>query len=485
MLKANSRWILSLIIVVFSSPAILGQSSADRFRLVMGQCKLSNVEGKTLCGTFKVPEDRTKPTKRTISLKLIILSADSEHPKPDALFVLAGGPGQAATDNVDFYARVFKAVRKEREIVLVDQRGTGESNPLKCDLYGKTVQGHLKDLLPRDAVKGCLRDWRSHADLRFYTTPIAMADLNELREALGYGQIDLFGTSYGTRAAQFFLRQYPGQVRSVILKGVTPITESIPAVIAPDAQTSLEKVFTDCETNNDCQNAYPKLREEFAALIKRFESGPISVNYTSTDNKTEPVKLSRGAVVTTIRSLLQSTATIAQIPQLVHEAYQEKYTGLIKSIVSIRDGFSTAVGVGMFLAIVRSEDLSFTKAADVQRLARNTFMGDYYYQQLRIASSLLPRTPVRLDYKSPVSADVPVLILSGYLDPATPPDNGEQVARTLANKKHIVVRYGSHSYTSLSPCIDELMSAFINTAKVESLDTGCVGGIKQTAWSLP
>ena len=485
MLKVNSRWTLSLLIVVLASPAILGQSIADRFRLVMGQCKLTNVEGKTFCGTFKVPEDRNKPTKRTISLKLIILSADNERSKPDALFVLAGGPGQAATDNVDFYARVFRAVRKERDIVLVDQRGTGDSNPLKCDLYGKTVQGHLNDLLPLDAVKRCLKVWRAHADLHFYTTPTAMADLNELREALGLSQINIFGTSYGTRAAQFFLRQYPAQVRSVILKGVTPISENIPTVIAPDAQNSLEKVFADCSANNGCQSSYPNLREEFAALLKRFDSAPISVNYTATENKTGVVRLSRGAVVTTIRSLLQSTATIAQLPQLIHEAYQEKYTGLIKSIVSIRDAFSSGVAVGMFLAVVRSEDLPFTKASEVQRLARTTFMGDYYYQQLRRASSLLPRAPIPVDYKSPVSATVPVLILSGYLDPATPPDNGEEVARTLTNRKHIVIRYGSHSYGSLSPCIDVLMNAFIDTAQVESLDTGCVGGIAQTPWSLP
>src|SRR6185369_15762557 len=173
--------------------------------------------------------------------------------------------------------------------------------------------------------------------LRFYTTPTAMADLNELREALGYVQIDIFGTSYGTRAAQFFLRQYPAQVRSVILKGVTPISENIPPVIAPDAQNSLEKVFVDCEATSTCQSAYPKLREEFAALLKRFETGPISVNYTSTDHNSEAVKLSRGSLITSIRSLLQSTATIAQLPQLIHESYQEKYTSLIKSVLTIRD----------------------------------------------------------------------------------------------------------------------------------------------------
>src|SRR4029079_5665401 len=126
-----------------------------------------------------------------------------------------------------------------------------------------------------------------------------------------------------------------------------------------------------------CQSAYPKLREEFAALLKRFETGPISVNYTSTDHNTEAVKLSRGALITTVRSLLQSTATIAQLPQLIHESYQEKYTGLIKSVLTIRDGFWSGVGIGVFLAVIRSEDLPFTKGNEGQRLARGTFMGDY------------------------------------------------------------------------------------------------------------
>jgi hypothetical protein len=269
------------------------------------------------------------------------------------------------------------------------------------------------------------------------------------------------------------------------LKGVTPVSENIPTVIAPDAQSSIEKVFSDCEASETCHTHYPKIREEFVTFLGRFDKGPISVSYTSADNKNEELRLSRGAVVTTIRSLLQSTTTIAQIPKLIHEASQENYTGFIKSIVSVRDGFSTGVSIGVFLAVVKSEDLPFTKPVEVERLARGTFMGSYYYQQIRSASSVLPRAPVGRDYKSPVSSAVPVLILSGYLDPATPPENGEEVAQTLTNRKHLVVRYGSHSYSSLSPCVDQIMSAFIETANVENLDTGCVGGIAQTPWLLP
>jgi len=484
MAKVNARGILLLLILVLSSQASSAQSTADRIRLILGQCKIAEVHGKTFCGTFKVSENRTRPGRRSINLKVVVLSADIETPRPDALFILAGGPGQAATDHADFYARVFATVRKERDIVLVDQRGSGGSNPLNCDLYGKSTQGHLNDLLPLDPIKKCVKEWKSHADLHFYTTEIAMQDLNELREALGYASINLFGTSYGTRAAQVFLRQYPAQVRSMILKGVTPVSENIPSVIAPDAQRSLDKVFADCEADEHCHASYPKLKEEFVELLNRFDKGPIAVSYISEDGKTEGLKLSRGAVVTTLRSLLQSTSTIAQIPKLVHEAHEENYGGLIKSIVTVRDGFSTGVSVGVFLAVVRSEDLPFTKPSDVKRLASGTFMEDYYYQQIRSASSFLPRANVSRDYKSPVKSAVPVLMISGYLDPATPPDNGEEVAVALTNRKHIVVRYGSHSYSSLAPCIDQIMSAFIAAGSVENLDTGCVGAIGQTAWSI-
>ncbi|CAN5624489.1 hypothetical protein BH20VER1_BH20VER1_17950 [soil metagenome] len=192
-------------------------------RVELKPCSVDEVEAT--CGTFEVFENRAAASGRRIALKVVVLPATGPEKQPDPLFILAGGPGQGASDNAEFIARTFAEVRKQRDIVLLDQRGTGGSNPLDCNVYGATPQGHLRDLYPPDAVRACAEEWQKRADTRFYTTDIAMADLDEVRAAMNYERVNLFGTSYGTRAAQVYMRQFPDRVRAVILKGVTPLAE--------------------------------------------------------------------------------------------------------------------------------------------------------------------------------------------------------------------------------------------------------------------
>jgi pimeloyl-ACP methyl ester carboxylesterase len=183
------RGFLALLCIVYSaeSQSFRAQSSQ---RVALTSCQLPGVDGEARCGSYEVYEDRRLQKGRKITLKIAVLPARGSKPAPDALFILAGGPGQAATENADFFARTFAKVRQERDIVMVDQRGTGGSNGLHCDLYGESLQGHLGDLLPIEAIKACRAEWERRADLRLYTTPIAMDDLDEVRAALGYERIN-------------------------------------------------------------------------------------------------------------------------------------------------------------------------------------------------------------------------------------------------------------------------------------------------------
>jgi pimeloyl-ACP methyl ester carboxylesterase len=445
-------------------------------------CQLPDVAGEARCGVYDVYENRVEMRGRRIYLKVVVLPALNGKPSPDALFILAGGPGQAASEQAAFVARTFAAVRRERDIVLVDQRGTGESNGLHCELYGNSLQEHLNDLIPAKALEACLDKWEENYDLSFYTTALAMDDLDEIRAALNYEKIDIFGTSYGTRAAQVYLRQYPDRVRSMILKGVTPISDTIPPVIARYAQQSLDLVLDDCMKNDACRRAFPKIKNEFIEVLARFEKGGIRSEIPSEKSgKTEGVILTRAAFITTLRSMLQSPSTIAQLPLIIHEAYQGDYYSWVRATLSFRREFGKNVSTGVFLAVT-NEDLRLIDPEEAQRESAGTFMGDYYYRQLVKSCSLIPYAVVSSGYREPVVSDVPVILISGFLDPATPPENGEKVAHTLPNSRHLVVRHGSHSYAGLAPCVDRLMNDFITRGSIKGLDTSCVDRLPQISF---
>lgn len=442
--------------------------------------KIEGVEGELRLGSYDVFEDRNARSGRRISLKVLVLSAIETTKQADPLFILAGGPGQVATANAKFFARAFAQVRKERDIVLIDQRGTGGSNGLECDLYGQRTQAHLRDLIPIDTLRLCVEEWKKRTDLRFYTTEIAMADLDEVRAALGYERINLFGTSYGTRAAQVYMRQFPERVRAVIMKGVTPMSVPLTLPMARDAQRALDLLFQDCAAEETCARAFPNLREEWKAVLARLDEGEIEVELPAKEGAAkERVKISRAAIAPTIRSMLQSVESSAELPLRIHQAFTGDFAPLTSEVLAIRKGFPKAVSLGVFLGISSAEDIPLSDAAAIARAGEGTFLRDDYFLQLRRAADLFPRKSMPPDYREPVRADIPTLLVSGYVDPATPPSGAEEVASHLPNSLHVVARYGSHAYGGMSPCIDNVMAQFIKRGSAEGIDTTCAEQIRR------
>ncbi|HYO90439.1 MAG TPA: alpha/beta fold hydrolase, partial [Pyrinomonadaceae bacterium] len=211
---------------------------------------------------------------------MIILPAFSKKPAPDAVFFFAGGPGQGAASIASYIGEELLAkVRQERDIVFVDQRGTGESNPLNCNLYNddSDLQGYFEEMFPAKAVRACRERLEKIADLTQYTTSIAIEDLDDIRRALGYEKINLYGGSYGTTVSLAYLRRYGAHVRSAILAGVAPLDFKLPLPFAKGAQHSIDRLIRDCEDDNACRQAFPKLREEFQAVLDRLMKEPVSV----------------------------------------------------------------------------------------------------------------------------------------------------------------------------------------------------------------
>ena len=203
------------------------------------------------------------------------------------------------------------------------------------------------------------------------------------------------------------------------------------------------------------------------------------VEVSSTTGKKEKVKISRSAIAPTVRTLLQSTITSAELPLFLHQAFQGNYGPLVESALSIRRVFPKAVSVGVFLTISTIEDVGISDEKEVARLSNETFLGDSYFKELQRGSTSLPHKEMPPDYHTPVRSDIPTLLISGFLDPATPPGGVEQVARYLSNSRHLIVRYGSHSYSGLSPCVDRIMAEFIAQGSAEGIDASCIDQVRR------
>jgi pimeloyl-ACP methyl ester carboxylesterase len=415
-------------------------------------CTVEEV-GAARCGSVSVPESWSRPG-RTIDLNVVVLPATGRA-REDAIFILQGGPGQAATTLADFYATTYAAARRERDIVLVDQRGTGKSHSLQCDQDETPV-----DLFPVEVVRRCRERHAPGSDLTLYTTAEAVRDAEAVREALGYERWNLYGTSYGTRVAMEYARRFPSRVRTMTLKGVVPASVAAPQGFARDTERAIELLLQDCAADAACARAYPDLRRDYAAVRERLAQGPVG-------------ELTSGRVAAVFRTLLQSTGGAARLPRLVHAAAGGDWAPLDEVVRAIRKQAAAAVSLGMFLSVVCSEDLPLVRGEE----PRDTFLGNYWLEQVRGACAEWPRAEV--EERAAVTLDVPTLLISGFLDPATPPAFAEEAQRLLPRSRSVVVRNGSHSFSGMAGCVDALMSAFVETADPAGLDDSCVGAIRR------
>jgi pimeloyl-ACP methyl ester carboxylesterase len=440
------------------------------------------------CGTYTVFENRTTRTGRTIGLKVVVLRARGPERRSDAVFFLAGGPGEGATGQAGGMADEFKKLLQHHDFVFVDQRGTGGSHQLPCRLFDpKDPQSALGDFFPPEAIRTCRSVLEKDADLTQYTTPIAMADLDEVRGALGYDRINLVGGSYGTRAALVYLREHGDRARTALLMGVLPTSEPVPAHIARDSQQALDNVLADCAAELACGRAFPDLRGEVQAVLEKLEKGPAEARILEpTSGEPRTVHLSRDLVDEALRYLMYNSGTAGLIPALVHEAARDDFDPLAEFALFGRLQIVGSLGTGLYLCITCAEDVPFVDPAVAEEEAKGTFLGDYRLVQQRRACALWPRAAIPSSYLSPVASNVPVLLLSGQMDPVTPPSNGAGAVRTLPRGLHLVVPHSGHSAQGLegADCLDRLATEFIEHGTAEKLDTSCVSGIKRRPFAL-
>jgi pimeloyl-ACP methyl ester carboxylesterase len=427
-------------------------------------------------GVLAVPEDRERPGGRRIDLHVVVVPALEPRAASVPLTFLDGGPGIGATSwTIDFFDSL-SALRAHRDVVLVDQRGTGGSHPLHAP--GLESRSRLDTMYPLDIVEAERDRLQRDSDLRCYTTSAAVRDLDEVRSALGIERLDLMALSYGTQVAQVYLRNYPGRVRCAILIGTAPLDAKIPLHHARAAQDVLEKLFEECESDPDCAAAFPSLEREWSELLARLDAGPLEVVHTSAGSgDTSRVTLTRGPFADAVRSLMYVASDQRQLPFLIHRAAQDDFAPLLDLLLP--GGGESWIAEGTYLSITCAEQTRFIEPGEIEPATRGTFLGDYRIAEQLRATSAWPLAEVPASFREPVSSRVPALLITGGMDPVTPVRWAESVAEGFPNGRVIVVPAMGHNPWGVSrmDCLVDLMAEFLDRGSARDLDTACLASI--------
>ena len=345
----------------------------------------------------------------------------------------------------------------------------------------------MGEYFPLEDVRKCREQLEPKANLKLYTTSLAMDDLDDVRAALGYKQINIIGGSYGTRAAQVYLRLHQARVRAVILHGVSPTNQFMPRDFPQHTERALNGVMAECATDDACRAAFPNLQAEAMSVLEKLLRGPVEVELKRPQTgESVRLNLSRDLAAEAIRYMLYQPGAASRIPLFIHLAAQDNFTPLAQAALSYRQQIVATGSNGMYLSVTCAEDLPMIKPGEGERNGVNTFLGDYRLLQQRAACDIWPRAKIPKNYAEPTRSDVPVLILTGQWDPVTPPAYGDEAAKYLSHSLHIVVPHGGHGFNGLNglDCIDNLIVSFISRGTTTGLDTACVNSVSRKGFPL-
>jgi pimeloyl-ACP methyl ester carboxylesterase len=441
------------------------ERAPDRGTLPLEECRIEGSARPARCGVLERAEDPDVANGRILPLRVVVLPAKSAV-KHAPLYLLAGGPGQAASEAFAPLLPAFDDLGENRDFVLVDQRGTGSSAALRCVDEDKTLGERLETELDEVELRRCFAELEAEADTTKYLTTIAMDDLDAVRAALGHERVDLYGGSYGTRAALVYARQHPDHVGKLVLDGVAPVDMTMPISFARDAQAALDRTFADCAADAECAQAFPDAAAKLDAWLATLpaEGTGTAPKVPVTDPRTgevEEVEVTRALVGTSIRSVLYSPALAAMLPHVLHLAERGDPSPLFALSLALGDSAQETMSTGMLFSIVCSEDVPFLADDEIARETADTVVGDVVVGIFREACEVWTKTQLPAGYRDPVKSDAPTLVLSGEVDPVTPPRWGEHVLAHLPNGRHLVVPGAGHGTTS-SPCVLEIVGAFLD-----------------------
>ncbi|MDR2013117.1 MAG: alpha/beta hydrolase [Rhodanobacter sp.] len=450
--------------------------------LAFSPCELTQRNAATttaaFCAPFQVPENWDRPDGRRIDLKLALIRSRAAAPELDPVVLLAGGPGQAATQVWSHAAGSFAPLLEHRHVLLLDQRGTGDSHPLYCkqSLDDDTTAADIDFDTVHARTRACLDEVSRDADPSHYTTTVALRDLEAVRQALGAPRLNLVGVSYGTRVAQQYLRRYPDSVRSVVLDSAVPNEQVLGAEFAINLDDALKAQFALCTQTPRCASAFGDPYASLYRLRDALAANPPTVEFRGPRDALPRSKPLDAATLAGVVRLFAYTAdTAALLPLAIERGLQHDYAPLLGQADLLTDDLAELSGSGMQLSVICTEDadLLVERPQDAPLL-----LGDLS-KIWRAQCAIWPRGNRPADFHTPIESDKPVLILGGEFDPVTPPRYAQAIAKGLPNSRVLIARGQGHHVMG-SGCLPRLVGRFVANLDARHLDAGCIADFAPT-----
>ena len=450
------------------------QAGRDARTLALVECRLPKLPFAAQCGVLDVPENRALPEGRRIRIAVATLPANTLNPKPDPLFILAGGPGQAASQ-LGVFAAQLAGVRKDRDIVLVDPRGTGRSAPLECAaLKPQDSLALVLDIDPVESAAACARELAARGvDASQYTTAAWVADLDAVRAAMGYRQINLWGGSYGTRVAQEYVRRHPDRVRSMVLDGVAPPSMRISLDVWPTRDAALSALIDACTAAAACRAAHTDLAATLASIQASLGATGREIAYSDPrTGESRSVRITYDHVLAALQPFTYSPELRALLPEVIARAAAGDFAPLFATVDLVTADLAQQLNTALHYSVTCAEDVPRVTGADAEHRLANVRTATLARRGLAVCD-VWPKGTAPADAFLPLHSSVPTLLLSGGLDPVTPPVYGDMVAKSLPNSRHVVAKGYGH-IVSPHGCGPQLIASFIDDPTFAKLREDCV-----------
>ncbi|GAB4108842.1 MAG: alpha/beta fold hydrolase [Roseiflexaceae bacterium] len=438
------------------------------------------------CGYVSVPENRARPDSRQIRLMVAIVRGKAPR-AADPVLYLAGGPGSSAVYSTATLARGWAGFLGNRDLIVVDQRGTGFSQPaLTCPELAPVHAAHMREVVvpevrldaEHDALMRCReRLLRAGVDVGAYSSAANAADLRDLRRVLGYRQWNLLGISYGTRLALTALRYDAEGIRSVVLDSVYPPQANLFTGLPPNLDRALRTLFDGCAASERCAATYPNLEGQFYALVERLNAEPITVRVRDPRGASVPMRVDGARLIEVVFRMLYVSAELPRLPQMIAATAAGDYSQLARMQAS-RLARSQGVSEAMYYAVECQEDMALIDLAQARAaVAEHPRLHSYYAgtPELNLAGFALcaawrpgPPDPA---VAAPVVSDVPALLLAGEYDPITAPAWADDAAATLSRSEVYHFPGTGHAVITRGACPHRMIAAFLN-----GLSAAPVGG---------
>jgi pimeloyl-ACP methyl ester carboxylesterase len=434
------------------------------------------------CGVLEVEENREAPNGRTLPIAVVVVRSSSRSPEADPVFLLAGGPGQGAAALAPMILHKFDAIRRERDLVFVDVRGTGSSGALPCDVEDPEdlaeVLGATFDL---DGLAECLAGYDEDLDLRQYTSAAMADDLDDVRAALGYEQVNLLAISYGTALAQVWMRRHGEHIRSAVLDGAVPLDLEILLQMPANTERALARVLADCREDHECDASFPGLERKLALVLDDLDSNRKLEEFVHPrSGQRTRVDITRQGFVQVLMAALYSGSTTTLLPLLIERAHEGDYAPVAALALS-KASVSKTISMGLYLSVACAEQLhAIDESSRRAAVTGLEVFDDHALAQLEQACAHWPHAELPTAEFAPVHSEVPTLVLSGRYDPVTPAEFGEHLAESLANVRHVTVEQASHGIWSLG-CAPKVIAGFFSNPDPAAVDAVCFDTLTRPA----